>query len=364
MALLSRLAAFGLILIAVACGRSPAAPGQLPGSTGPAGQTTFTISSGETGEPVAGATVTASGTQVRTNAAGEVRFPATLPNCAIDVKAAGFLDRRTCGSSIARQITLWPIANADEEEDTRRWIFHYDRIDGRYWRGPTQIALGPELMARADVAETWRAATDTLDQVSRGRIKFQWVTSAPEEGLVLEAAVMPLKCSVAPPWPYEIGGFCVRYDDRVYYLDRLRVAPERLTDATTALRALLSGVGIGPHTLPGLLNANRPDSALSGFERKTLGMLGLRPRTVVWPTTITFSESVRSGGRDTSIPPVVTGVDDDVYRARGPGRSGPTPSHSRRPVRWPDLCSTRPEGWCAAPRSRRPTSSKASVVRH
>jgi hypothetical protein len=284
MTLLSRLVAFGLIVIVVACGHSPAAPGQPSGSTDPTGQTTFTISSGETAEPVVGAVVTANGTQALTDDAGQVRFPATWSTCVvIDVKAAGFLDRRTCGSSIDRQITLWPIANANEEEDTRRWIFYYDRIDGGHWLGPTQIALAPELTARAGVAETWRAAAETLDQVSRGRIKFEWVTSAPEEGLVLEAAVTPLSCSVAPPWPYEIGGFCVKYDPSVYYLDRLRVAPERLTDPVTALRALLSAVGIKVHTLPGLLNAARPESELSGFERKTLGMLGLRRRTVTWP---------------------------------------------------------------------------------
>lgn len=284
MALLPRFVAFGLGVIVVACGHSPAAPGQLPGSTDPAAQTTFTISNGETGEPVAGAAVTANGTQTLTDDAGQVRFPATSSSCvAIDVKAAGFLDRRTCGSSMARQITLWPIANTNEEEDTRRWVFYDDRIDLGRWLDPTQIALAPELMARADVAETWRAAADTLDQVSRGRIKFQWVASAPEEGLVLEAAVLPLSCSVPPPWPYEIGGFCVKYDPSVYFLDRLRVAPERLTDPVTALRALLSAVGIKAHTLPGLLNATRPGNELSGFERKTLGMLGLRRRTVTWP---------------------------------------------------------------------------------
>lgn len=172
MALLSRLVAFGLIVIVVACGHSPAAPGPRSGSTGPKGETTFTISSGETAEPVVGAAVTANGTQALTDDAGQVRFPATSSRCVvIDVKAAGFLDRRTCGSSIDRQITLWPIANANEEEETRRWIFDNDRIDAGHWLGPTQIALAPELAARADVAETWRAAADATRARKRLRCR-------------------------------------------------------------------------------------------------------------------------------------------------------------------------------------------------
>jgi hypothetical protein len=94
---------------------------------------------------------------------------------------------------------------------------------------------------------------------------------------------MPLSCSEVPPWPYEIGGFCVKYDPSVYSLDRLRIAPERLADSQTALRALLSAVGIKAHALPGLMNAARPEAAFSDFERKTLGMVGLRLRTVTWP---------------------------------------------------------------------------------
>jgi hypothetical protein len=281
---LSRLAAFALVVAVPACGRSPTAPGQPTGSTNSTGLATFVILDGWSQLPVAGAAVIANGTQALTDAAGQVQFPATPSGCVvIDVKATGFLDRRTCGSSLVRQISLWPVANADEGEVTRRWVFNNDRIDRGYWSAPIQIALVPELAARADVAQIWAAAGDTIQSVSRGRIRFTWVTSVPEEGLVLEAAAMPLSCSEAPPWPYEIGGFCVKYDPSVYLLDRLRVAPERLADSRTALRALLSAAGIKAHTVPGLMNAARPAADLSVFERKTLGMIGLRLRTVTWP---------------------------------------------------------------------------------
>jgi len=282
--LLSHLAAFGLVVAVPACGRSPTAPGQPTGSIHSAGQMTFVIFDGWSQLPVPGAAVIANGTQALTDDAGQVQFPATPSGCVvIDVKATGFLDRRTCGSSLVRQISLWPVANADEGEVTRKWVFDNDRIDPGYWSAPIQIAIVPELAARADVAQIWAAAADTIESVSRGRIRFNWVTRAPEEGLVLEAAAMPLSCSVAPPWRYEIAGFCVKYDASVYLLNRLQVAPERLADSQTALRALLSAVGIKAHTLPGLMNAARPDADLSVFERKTLGMVGLRLRTVTWP---------------------------------------------------------------------------------
>jgi hypothetical protein len=284
-ALLSHLAAFGLLAAATACSRSPTAPAQpAAGSTSSPGQTTFLIVDGWSQLPVPGAAVIGNGIQALTDGAGRVQFPATPSGCvAIEVKAAGFLDRRTCGSSLVQQISLWPVANADEADATRTWVFNKDRIDRGSWSAPTQIALVPELAARADVAQIWAAAADTIESVSRGRIRFKWVTSAPEEGLVLEAAGMPLSCSVAPPWPYETGGFCVKYDAFWYSLDRLEVAPERLADSQTALRALLSAVGIKPHTLPGLMNAARPEAELSAFERKTLGMVGLRLQTVTWP---------------------------------------------------------------------------------
>ena len=281
----SRLAALGLVVVAVACGRSPSAPDQPSAQPDRvSGQTTFTIINGWSREPVAGATVTANGGEMRTDASGQVQIPAATSNClTLEVRAAGFLDRRACGSANVPQITLWPVTNADESDATRNWIFRNDQLRAEYWSAPIQIALGPEVSARAGIAEAWSAATAAIGDVSQGRIRFQWVASAPEEGLVVVAASAPVSCSVAPAWSFAIGGFCVKYDPDVYYLDRLQVSPDRLADRSTALRALLSAVGIRAHNLPGLMNTTRPESDFSEYERKTLGMLGLRPRTVMWP---------------------------------------------------------------------------------
>lgn len=282
---LRRLGAFGLVLAVVSCGRSPTAPGGSSTTSDHVGaQTTFTIVNGWSREPVAGATVTANGGDVLTDASGHVQFSATGSSCVtMTVRAGSFLERRTCASASGGQITLWPVANADESDVTRRWIFRNDQISREYWSAPVRIALGPELAARAGVAETWSAAADAISQVSQGRIRFQWVTSAPDEGAFIVAADTSLSCSLAPPWPFEIGGFCVKYDDNVYALDRLQVSADRLTDRSTALRALLTEVGIKGHDLSGLMSITRPETDFSEYERKTLGMLGLRPRTVVWP---------------------------------------------------------------------------------
>ena len=283
-AIFSRLVGWGVVLVAMACGRSPSAPSPIDSSGGPPGQTTFTIIDGWSRAPVPGAAVTANSQQALTDASGEVRFPVTSSSCmTVGVMATGYLERRTCGSASNRQITLWPIASADEAEVTRQWVFTNDQIRGDFWSGLTSIALSPELASRADVVEAWTAATDVITQVSHGRIQFQWVASVREEGLLVEATDTPPSCSVVPPWPFEVAGFCVTYDPVVYYLDRLQVKPDRLVDRSTVLRALLSALKIRAHTLPGLLNLTRPEAELSEFERKTLGMLGLRSRTVMWP---------------------------------------------------------------------------------
>ena len=283
-ALLARLVGCGLVVVTIACGRSPAAPREIGSPNAPPGQTTFTILDGWSRAPVAGATVTANGQQAVTDGSGEIRFAWTSSSCmTMDVMAAGYLERRTCGSASNPQITLWPISSAEEAEAIRNWIFTKDRIEGYAWSGFTFIALSPDLAAREDVAAMWSSEANVVNQVTQGRIRFQWVASAPEEGLLVEATDTMPSCSVTPPWTFDVAGFCVEYDPAVYYLDRLRVKSDRLVDRSSVLRALLSAVKIRAHTLPGLLNLTRPEAELSEFERKTLAMLGQRPRTVTWP---------------------------------------------------------------------------------
>jgi hypothetical protein len=91
--------------------------------------------------------------------------------------------------------------------------------------------------------------------------------------------------SLAPPWALETAGFCPGYAPEYDYILRINVLPDRLTDGSVALRALLNGgFGMRPHSMPGLMNSSRPDRELSAFERKTLHMIGLRQNVkVAWP---------------------------------------------------------------------------------
>ena len=100
---------------------------------------------------------------------------------------------------------------------------------------------------------------------------------------MIEGAATAPTCAPVQPWLFEVSGFCVDYDPAVYFLDHLRVRSDLLTDRSTIMRAVLSSIGIRTHSLPGLLNATRPQSELTEFERKTLGMLGQRRGTISWP---------------------------------------------------------------------------------
>ena len=207
-----------------------------------------------------------------TNASGRLQLRKTGSCVTVAVHAIGFLERRTCSSS---EVTLWPVADAQERETTRTAAFRHDQLRAEWWSIPFDVTFATELRARPDVQETWVAAAYEVAQLTGGRISFRFVESV-GEGYIIAPASFPTVCSDGPRWPIETGGFCTEQTSG-YFVDQINVLPGRLTDRSVALRALLSVVGgIIPHSLPGLMNTSRPDSELSAFERKTLHMIGLR----------------------------------------------------------------------------------------
>ena len=288
-AVLFRVAGYALLVFASACGDQPTGPARSPGPSpipgpppGPAEpvETTFTVTNGWTGQPVAGATVSANGAQVVTNAAGQIRLMKGDGCVTVEIVASGFLERRTCATS---EITLWPISDAAERAATRLF-FVKDEIRKDWRHLPTAVMFALELRTRDDVVDTWTAAADEIDVLTARRFSFEFVETIPEYLLVIAPATLPPVCSLAPPWPIDTGGFCVQYTS-AYYVDNINVPPDRLTYESIARRALLSvGTWLQPHSAPGLLNKDRPDHQLSEFERKTLHMIGLRKGVdVQWP---------------------------------------------------------------------------------
>jgi hypothetical protein len=152
------------------------------------------------------------------------------------------------------------------------------------------VAFAEHLWNRLDVVQTWTSAADEIKRLTLNRISIRLVDPfAPEyfeERLVIGPADEPGDCDArfSPPWPFETAGYCAQWSPDHSYVPRFNVLPDRLTDGSVALRALLMGaLGMRPHAMPGLLNRDRPDRDVSTFERKTLHMIGLRYGVVRWP---------------------------------------------------------------------------------
>jgi len=266
----------GLAISAGACGDSPTRPGPVDPQPGPQQNTiTLTVLDGWTRQPVAGAVVS-HGTDAVTDSAGRVQVRVTSDVCqTVTVRAAGFLDRRTCSSS---EVTLWPVADALERDATRIAVFYDDRLDAEWWSGQHLISLAPELQDRENVRETWQAVAAEIQQRTNGRLSFKFVDAGGADFFVASADATPV-CTLALAWTIETGGFCVDWG----WQSRIQVLPDRLADRGTALRALLSSLTISAHPAPGLLNATAPAAELSLFEQKLLHMLGIRRVDLNWP---------------------------------------------------------------------------------
>lgn len=97
---------------------SPATPAPTPAS--------LTIVSGETEQPVAGASVTVAGRAFTTDASGRVALPdRPASNALVDVVAGGFLDRQTLFRSGTTELSLWPrqAGNGFSEDFTANVVY-------------------------------------------------------------------------------------------------------------------------------------------------------------------------------------------------------------------------------------------------
>ncbi len=266
----------GFAIAIGACGDSPTRPGPVDPQPGPQQNTiTLTVLDGWTRQPVAGAIVS-HGIDAVTDSAGRVQVRVTSDVCqTVTVRAAGFLDRRTCSSS---EVTLWPVADALERDATRMAVFYEDQMDSEWWSGVHLVRLSAELAEHDEIHETWQLAAAEIQRLTGGRISFRFVNSGQADFMVTQASAAPV-CRLWLAWTIETAGFCSDWG----WESRIQVLPDRLADRGTALRALLASLTISAHSAPGLLNATAPAAELSLFEQKLLHMLGIRRLDLNWP---------------------------------------------------------------------------------
>lgn len=277
-------------LAGCACGASPTSATPRPSSTvsapptpAPEGAlpTTLTVTDGWTGSPVAGARVSAEGTDAVTDIGGEVQMTRPTGTCLqVAILARGYLQRRTCATST---ITLWPVADEYEVDATKAAAFSSgDRLNNVY---QGEIVLAPEVRQRPDLVAVWRAAADRVNTVTSGKLSLPIVNvSSGDDGYIVSFAGTPPTCRHPWfTWNFEVAGFC--WDPTMnYFVQEITVSPERMGRVDVAVRALLYGTVLRPHSLRGLMNRTQPETDLSTFEEKTLRMMSLRwPTQARWP---------------------------------------------------------------------------------
>jgi hypothetical protein len=270
------------ILLASACGKSTEwTPPGSPTPTNPLTRTlTIRIVDGWSNAVVIGGIVSANGVERSTDSEGRVTVQVQEGSCSgIAVRAAGFLERRTC--SFSNTVSLWPVADETEVAATRAAAFRDDVL--RVWPDISTVYLGflDELIGRTDIHDVWRSAGNHIRDVTNGRVTFGIELGNIWSDWVIRQASPSPNCILPVPWPLDVGGFCA---DRDGY--DLQVTATGLTDPAVATRALASAILLGPHDMPGLLNRQQPANDFSAFERKTLQMMALRLQArvgLVWP---------------------------------------------------------------------------------
>ncbi|MGD9902490.1 MAG: hypothetical protein AB7U83_03385 [Vicinamibacterales bacterium] len=288
----SRILAFVAAIVVAACSGEPSTgprfnPPNAPSPPSGDALRQIAVVDGWTGAPVAGVRVLTADGSVATDAAGGATVPVRCATATFT--AAGFLERRVaCLSATVeggRPVTLWPVRDERESLETRHFL------GGLTTTRPDDVPtyLSQDVEARPGVPAVWEAAAAEIRRLTANR----WITvrsttaGGPQTGGdFFVVAATPDQSGCDHPWfvsriRLDRFGFCVGQSSS-YFGFTLRVSEAQLAAPDVALRVLLFASGAAEHEMPGLLNAGRPASALSEFERKTLHMVGLRGR-VGWP---------------------------------------------------------------------------------
>ena len=200
---LKHLAALAVTAL-VACGDSAPAPSTGPTSPAPPQPpttVTLTVVSGEDGQPVSGATLTAGGRTLETAANGTASVPVPALGSNVEVIAEGFLDRKTVYRSVNR-IVLWPATseNGLTPELTRRLVysgFGEDAVLGELsMRRPPSDAVihvfvEGGLLDDVRVNRVVGDAVAAMETALQGRVQIVVTGTPPSSGTVWHIRVDP-----------------------------------------------------------------------------------------------------------------------------------------------------------------------------
>lgn len=199
--------AAGLLALA-ACGGG----GRTTGSStvtpqgGLASGTALTMVSGETGAPIAGATVNVAGQALTTDSAGQVRLSAPASfGTSIDVLHPAFLDRlsllRINGTT---RFTLWPKTNASGLSEHYSATLVYTATSdppgptgessmSRLPRATTLVAVvpSPELLADGPAMQAHAAAVATITEATGGAVTYALAPTRPASGVIVTTRADP-----------------------------------------------------------------------------------------------------------------------------------------------------------------------------
>lgn len=183
----------------------PSGPSTTPSATTtivPA-STVFTVVSGETGEPVAGAAVTVGGQTLETEGSGQVDAGDISIGVNVGVVAEGFLDRQTVyrGPTESR-LVLWPETSDTglTPEITRRLVysgFGEDAVQGelslsRFPVDETIVVLvDPEIPEDPRVDRIVEDSVDAMRAALHDRMTFTITRTRPSSGIVWHVRINP-----------------------------------------------------------------------------------------------------------------------------------------------------------------------------
>jgi hypothetical protein len=196
-----------LVLIVSCGGDSGSGPGGVgPSQSGLSSGTVLTLVSGETGGPVAGASLTLGPQTLTSDAAGEVRLTAAAPiGTALDIVHPAYLNRQsTVRSGTGARFALWPRATGSglSEHYTATIVYTAagdtptptgDAAMTRLPRGTTTVVVVPsaDLLADGAAMEAHYRGVAAVTEATGGAVTYALSPSRPSAGVVVTTRLDP-----------------------------------------------------------------------------------------------------------------------------------------------------------------------------